>query len=158
MERVRANNRRRALELDLSDGRSLPLPYARLHPPPRPPNRVAEVYVDAELGNEGVTYRLEDGTEGTVHVDAVLEYNRDPAHLRDLLLYRLKLEARERLERARLSRREVIRRLGTSPSQFYRLIDPAESGTSIDRVVELLVVLGCDVELRVEPRGRGGSG
>jgi len=40
---------------------------------------------------------LRDGREGTVHVEDVLEYNQDPDHLRDQLLYRLTLEAQKRI-------------------------------------------------------------
>lgn len=33
------------------------------------------MFVDPELGREAITYRLESGREGSVHIDAVLEYN-----------------------------------------------------------------------------------
>jgi hypothetical protein len=50
-----------------------------------------------------------------------------------------------------LSRREIIRRLGTSPAQFYRLLDPTNYGKSIDALLSLLQVLDCEVELVVKP-------
>jgi len=127
------------------------MPYARLPLQPVPGNRVAEVYADAEIGHMGFTYVLEDGTEDTIPVDAVLEYNRDPAYLRDLLVHRLTVQAVERLEASGLSHREVIRRLGTSASQFYRLLDPTNTSKTIDAMVELLTALGCRVEVRVDP-------
>ena len=40
---------------------------------------------------------LRSGREGSVHVEQVLEYNRDPGHLRDQLLYALTLEARPKM-------------------------------------------------------------
>jgi len=150
IEGVAANNHRRAFEVALSDGRTFAMPYARLEDRPKTSNRVAEVYADPELGHEGFTYVLEDGTEATVPVDAVLDYNRDPGYLRDLLVYRLTLEARRRVESTSLSHREIIRRLGTSPAQFYRLLDTTYYGKTIDRLVELLAVLGCGVEVVVE--------
>jgi hypothetical protein len=84
---------------------------------------VARVYVDAELGREGFTYELRSGRTGTVHAEQILEYNQDPSYLRDLLLYRLTLEAQKRLKASPLSKREIIRRLGTSAAQLYRLLD-----------------------------------
>ena len=33
-------------------------------------DRIAEVFVDPELGREGFTYRLSSGDEGSVHIDA----------------------------------------------------------------------------------------
>jgi len=79
--------------------------------------------VDDEVGGEGFTYRLASGLEGSVHIEQVLEYNEDPSYMRDLLVYRLTLEAQRRVSESSLSKREIIRRLGTSPAQFYRLLD-----------------------------------
>ena len=51
-----------------------------------------------------------------------------------------------------LSKREIIRCLGTSPSQFYRLIDPANYQKTIDQMLALLNVLGCEVEFTVRKK------
>ena len=108
--------------------------------------------VDAEIGREGFSYALASGKEGTVHIDRVLEYNQDPEFLRDRLLYRLTLEAQRRVARSRLSRREIIRRLGTSATQFYRLLDQTNYHKSIDQLLSLLHVLDCDVDLVVRAK------
>ncbi len=75
---VVANNRKRAFEVRLRS-RSLLLPYAKVDPRPSAGDRITEVFVDPELGREAFTYRLDSGIEGSVHVDAVLEYNEDPS-------------------------------------------------------------------------------
>jgi hypothetical protein len=121
-------------------------------PKPVPDDRIADVFVDKELGNEGVTYVLESGAEGTVHVEQVLEYNEDPSYLRDLLLYKLTLEAQQRVEESPLSKREIIRRLGTSATQFYRLLDQTNTRKSLGQLLSLLHVLDCDVDLVVRDR------
>ncbi len=72
--------------------------------------------------------------------------------LRDLLLYKLTLEAQQRVRNSSLSRREIIRRLGTSATQFYRLLDQKNYRKSIDQLLSLLRVLECDVELVVKDR------
>jgi len=87
-----------------------------------------------------------------VHIDHVLEYNEDPEYMRNLMLYKLTLEAQRRLEQSSLSRREIIRRLGTSATQFYRLLDQTNYQKSIDQMLSLLRVLDCDVELVVRER------
>jgi hypothetical protein len=61
---------------------------------------VAEAFADEDLGREGFTYRLADGREDTIHLDAVLEYNRDPSYLSDLLVHRLTVEAKRARGRA----------------------------------------------------------
>jgi hypothetical protein len=147
---VRANSRARAFEVETPRG-ILRFPYAKADPVPAPRDPVAQVRIDEELGREALTYTLASGREGSVHIEQVLDYNRDPAYLRDQLLYRLTLEAERRLALSPLSRREIIRRLGTSPAQFYRLLDPTNYRKSVDAVLELLQVLECDVDLVVRP-------
>ena len=148
---VSANNRRKAFEVRTSS-QAFSYPYAKAAPRPTPADGVAEVAVDADLGREGFTYRLESGRTGTVHIEQVLEYNQDPNYLRDLLLYKLTLEAQRRVESSPLSKREIIRRLGTSAAQFYRLLDQTNYRKSIDQVLLLLHVLECDVDLVVRAK------
>lgn len=148
---VTLNNRRKAFEVK-TPARSLVFPYVKADPQPKANDPVVRVAVDRELGQEGFTYLLASGQEGTVHVDQVLEYNQDPGHLRDLLLYRLTVEAQKRVNESALSKREIIRRLGTSATQFYRLLDQTNYRKSVDQLLSLLRVLDCDVDLIVRAR------
>lgn len=147
----RVNNRKKAFEVR-TYGRVYDFPFAKCDPPPTSADPVIDATVDLELGREGFVYTLASGAEGTVHVEQVLEYNQDPRYMRDQLLYRLTLEVRERVDRSSLSKREMIRRLGTSATQFYRLLDPTNYRKSVDQLLRLLHVLDCDVELVVRPR------
>jgi len=110
------------------------------------------VKVDKELGREGFVYTLASGQEGTVHVEQVLEYNQDPGYLRELLLYKLTLEAQKRVEDSGLSKREIVRRLGTSAAQLYRVLDQTNYRKSVDQVLNLLHVLDCEVDLVVRAK------
>ena len=148
---VTFNNRKKGFEVRTSKT-AFWFPYARLENRPAPNDPVVRAVVDAELGREGFTYALSSGKEGTVHVDQVLEYNQDPHYLRDQLLCRLTLEAQKRVARSRLSRREIIRRLGTSAAQFYRLLDQTNYRKSIDQLLSLLHVLDCEVDLVVRAK------
>jgi hypothetical protein len=103
-------------------------------------------------GREAFTYVLRSGRTGTVHVEQVLEYNQDPTYLRDLLLYRLTLEAQKRVAESPLSKREIVRRLGTSAAQLYRLLDQKNYRKSVDKLLALLQVLNCDVDLVVRTK------
>ena len=148
---VQPNNRRRLFEIR-TRARDFVFPYAQSDPQPNPEDPVREVFVDTELGREAFTYRLASGAEGSVHIDAVLEYNRDPAYLADLSLYRLSVQARELFDQSGLSAREVARRLGTSPTQLYRLLDPTNYTKSLRQLLALLNVLGYDVDVSVTAR------
>ncbi|NIM02199.1 MAG: XRE family transcriptional regulator [Acidobacteria bacterium] len=145
------NNRKKAFEVKTSTG-VLPYPFAKLEKPPRRHDKIERVYVDKELAKEAFTYVLESGVEDSVHIEQVLEYNQDPTYLRELLLYKLTLEAQRRVEKSDLSKREIIRRLGTSAAQFYRLLDQTNYRKSVDRLLELLHVLDCDVDLVVREK------
>ena len=148
---VTANNRKRAFEVKTRRGQ-WPFPYSKAEPAPTPSDPLVELYIDPELGREGFTYLLASGAEGSVHIDHVLDYNEEPGYMRDLLLYNLTVEALERIEASPLSKREIIRRLGTSPAQFYRLLDTTNYRKSVDKMLALLQVLDCEVEVIVRAK------
>lgn len=153
IKRVTANNRKKAFEVETA-AEVYAFPYALLRIQPDAGNRVEDAFPDPDLGSEGFTYRLADGREDTVHLDAILEYNRDPDYLKDLLLHRLTLEAQKAVDSTDLSKREIIRTLGTSASQFYRLLDPTNRKKSVGQMLALLHLLGREVDVVISPTRR----
>ena len=153
---VTHNNRKKAFAVKTSS-KTFQLPFAKVAPRPSAADPIARLFVDKELGREGFTYVLESGKEGTVHIEQVLEYNQDPGHLRDALLYKLMLEAQKRVEASPLSMREISRRLGTSATQLYRLLDQTNYRKSVDQLLSLLHVLDCDVALLVRAKTASGK-
>ena len=153
---VTHNNRRKAFLVKASN-KSFWLPYSKVHPQPTGNDPIVRVVVDKELGGEGFGYVLESGNEGTVHNEQVLEYNQDAHYLRDALLYKLTVEVQKRVHASPLSKREIIRRLRTSATQFYRLLDQTNYRKSIDQLLALLHVLDCDVELLVRTKPTSGK-
>ena len=151
IKHVASNDREQTFAVTISNKRYL-FPYAKLAIPPSQENPVKTVFADSELGNEAFTYELESGEQGTVHLDHVLEYNQDPRYLRDLLLYKLTVTAQERVKQSSFSKRELIRRMKTSPTQFYRLLDQTNYQKTIDQLMKLLHVLDCEVDLVVKPK------
>ena len=127
-------------------------PYAKTTPHPNTNNRIEAVFVDKELANEAITYVLQSGEEGSIHIEQVLEYNEDPAYLADLLTYKLTLEAQQRIGSCGLSRRQIAKRLNTSLPQLYRLLDPANTSKSMNQLVTLLHVLNCNVDMVVKEK------
>ena len=151
IKQVRRNNRRKAFEV-VTRRQTYLFPYAKLAVQPSETDRIADLVVDTDFGNEAFTYRLESGREGTVHIDHVLEYNQDPHVLRDLLLYKLTLEVQQRVAASPLSKRELIRRLGTSATQFYRLLDQTNYKKSVGQLLSLLAILDCEIDLVVREK------
>ena len=148
---VSFNNRRKGFEVK-TWSKTYWYPYARLEVQPGREDPIARVFVEEELGREGFSYVLESGREGTVHVEQVLAYNQDPSYLRDMLVYRLTIEAQRQVAASPLSKREIIRRLGTSATQFYRVLDQANYKKSVDQILKLLNVLECDVDIVVRAK------
>ena len=68
------------------------------------------------------------------------------------MLYKLTLEVQKRIDDSALRKREIIRRLGTSASQFYRLLDQTNYKKSLGQLLALLDVLDCDVDIIVRDR------
>ena len=153
IRRVRVNNRKKSFEIDTKKG-AFSLPFSRLRLVPTSKNRVKEIYVDREVANRGITYVLESGKEDTVHLDAFLDYNRDPDFMREVALFKLTVKANEIMEKSKLAKREVSRKLRTSPSQIYRLLDTTNTKKTIDQMVKLLAALNYQIDFKVNPEPR----
>lgn len=152
IRRVVINQRKAQLEIVVANGTVYPLPFSQLSPRPTSANRIREAHPDKELAKEALTYVLQSGAEGSVHLDSVLEYNQDPHYMSELLLHQLTVQARNRIEQSGLSRREIARRLGTSLPQLYRLLDSTNTTKSLNQMISLLHVLGCEVSVVVKRR------
>ena len=146
---IKTNNHKKAFAVHTYK-KAFDFPFAKLELQPTAENKIVDVYVDSELGNEAFTYVLSSGDEDSIHIERVLEYNQDPAYMRDLILYKLTVETRKLVNASKLSKRELIRRLGTSPAQFYRILDEENYRKSIDQVFGLLSVLDCRIEIHIE--------
>lgn len=148
---VKHNSRKRTFEIRTST-KNLVFPFSKAEPAPSLADPVKDAFVDAEAGREAFTYVLASGRTGTVHVEQVLEYNQDPSYLKNLLLYKLTLEAQRRIARSPVSKREIVRRLGTSAAQLYRLLDQTNYRKSVDQLLALLQVLDCEIDLVVRTK------
>jgi hypothetical protein len=149
---VTSNNRRNEFAVVVRSGTTYTFPYSEADPCPNSDDRLVDVFVDKELGNEAFTYILESGEEGSIHIEQILEYNEDPMYLAELLMYKLTLEAQEGIEGSGLSMRQIAKRLKTSVPQLYRLLDPVNTRKSMSQLVALLHVLNCDVDLVVKKK------
>ena len=149
---VKTNNRTREFLVTNFSGNEYSFPYFKAKPKPTATDPVEAVIIDKELGKEAITYHLKSGSQGSVHIEQILEYNEDPKYLADLLTYKLSLEAKQRIEHSDLSRRQLAKRLKTSVPQLYRLLDPSNTTKSMSQLVALLYILNCDVDLVVRKR------
>ena len=150
IKRVIANNRKKAFEIQTSTKKSFEFPYSQLKAPPSLRDPLTDLYPDPEVAFDGFTYRLRSGKEDTILLDRIQEYAKDPDYVRLYLLAKLTMQALKRIKELQISKREVIRRMGTTPTQFYRLIDPKNDSKTLDQMVRLLSALDCRVNLVIE--------
>ncbi|MBF0103820.1 MAG: hypothetical protein HQM16_00710 [Deltaproteobacteria bacterium] len=150
---VKINNRKKCLIIKTASG-ELCLSYARLE---ERPTSILNAFVDKELGCRAVTYLYGAQKEGSVHVDAFLEYNQDPEHTKRLMLYKITLLAQKAIKLSHLTKREVARNMGTSPAQLYRLLDASNYSKTIDQMFKLMSCLGYKLDVVCEQKNKSGS-
>lgn len=149
IKKVSINRHKKCFEISTSRA-TYHFPFSKLMEDVGPGNTVVEAYVDPELANECITYFLEDGTEGALHLDSVLEVNEDPEYMKNLLVYNMTVRAIECVKQSGLSKREISRRLKTSPAQLYRLLDTANYSKSINQLLKLFHICGAKVDFIVK--------
>lgn len=149
---VSINNRKKCIEIETAKG-SYSLPFSRLRLIPTFSNKIANIFVDPELARECITYTLESGVEDSVPLDAFLDYNREPEYMRKATLHNLTIQALELADNSKLSKREIARKLKTSPAQLYRLLDTANYAKTIDTMLKLISSLGYDFEIKLKKAG-----
>ncbi len=149
--RVLPNNRKRSFLVECGKG-MLEFPFSCLDLIPSQEDPVVEVFVDSELADRGFTYRLQSGKEASIMLDQVLYQNQDGDFIRELTLHNLTVKALRIVEQERIPKRQLARRLKTSPRQLYRLLDTAFYGKTIDQMLKLLTALGYNVEFNLKKR------
>ena len=144
---VVANNRKRAFDITVQPKANFEFPFSKLSLIPTIKNPIVHVAPDSELGFTGFTFTLKDGAEDIVLMDQVLEYAQDPEFQRKALLFKMTMEAKTRIDQLKVKKRELIRRMNTTPTQFYRLLDQTNTHKTIDQMVKLLNALDCSVDV-----------
>lgn len=153
IRKVRIDNRRKLIEVDTRKG-TFALPFTRLELIPTRENPVTDIYVDKELGKQGVTYVLQSGDEATLHLDAFLDYNHEPDFMRNLALVDLTIQCLEIVKKSRLSKRQIAGKLKTSAAQLEELLDTTNYNKTIDQMVKLVAGLNHWVDFHIIPCDR----
>lgn len=153
IKEVIINNRKKSFEITVGQKKPvLEFPFARLRTKPKGGNNLIKAIADPELGCQAITYTLSNGSEDVLTLDEILSYNNDPEYRRQMHLYELTLKAHKILEQSKLSHRAVIRRMKSSPTQFYRLLDTTHYSKTLDQMICLLEALDYDVDFRIHKK------
>lgn len=85
----------------------------------------------------------------SIHLDAFLDYNKDPDFMIAAALYQFSVIAMDLMKKSSLSKQEVSRSLKTSTSQLSRLLDPSNKSKSVGQMFRLMSVLGYRVDWQI---------
>ncbi len=143
-EAIKPNYRKGVLEITLRERRKLTrytLPFAALNGTRvSAKNRFASIDIDQELGRQGATFVMTDGTRGDLPADFVLYYC-DPTYDWSPV-NQLKRVLREKLDESRLSVRVLADALNTSPSQVVRLLEENRGSKQLLQLFKLAELAG----------------
>jgi hypothetical protein len=151
---VKPNYRKNVLEITLRERRKLTkysLPFAvfkgyKIHGK----NRFASIAIDPELGNQGVSFALEDGSKGDFPADFVLyhcapTYDWSPVN-------QLKRALKGKLDIANLSVRVLADALHTSPSQVVRLLQENTGSKQLAQLFKLADIAGYEIQFHLKKK------
>jgi hypothetical protein len=151
---IKPNYRKNVLEITLQEGRrtkkySLPFTVFRdkkIHSK----NRFSSIAIDRELGNQAVSFALEDGSKGDFPADFVL-YHCDPTYDWSPI-NQLKRALRDKLGTSKLSVRVIADALNTSPSQVVRLLQENKGSKQLTQLLQLAELAGYEIEFNLKKK------
>ncbi len=136
-KKVELDNKKRVFHLEYTSGLKVECPYSALGIK----GKVMEAAPDAEVGQHSFYFILENGKKEFVPFDQPLHIVQNPEYIKQNTLYEVTKQINEFVERGKVSKRELARRLGTSLSQLSRLLDTTNYKKELSRLIELAAML-----------------
>lgn len=151
---IKPNYRKNVFEITLQEGKKTSkysLPFAVFRGKKiGTDNRVTSVVIEKELGDQGVTFQLEDGATHDFPADFVLYYC-DPTYDWSPL-NQLKKALKDKLSSSHLSVRVLADALNTSPSQVVRLLEENNVSKQLLQLFQLAQLAGYQIEFNLKKR------
>ncbi len=135
--KIEFDNKKRVFLVEYTTGFTAECPYSALGIR----NKVVEAAPDAEVGRHSFYFILDNGKKEFVPFDQPLHIAQHPEYVKQNTLYEVTKQLNEFIERERVSKRELARRLGTSMSQLSRLLDTTNYKKELSRLIELAAML-----------------
>lgn len=153
-KQIKPNYQKNVLEIILQEGRKIKkyyLPFAVFRDASiSRKNRFASIAIDRELGSQGVSFTLEDGTKGDFPADLVLYYCEPTYDWSSI--NQLKRALKNQLGKSKLSVRVVADALNTSPSQVMRLLQENKISKQIAQLFRLAELAGYQIEFSLKKK------
>ena len=134
---VELDNKKKVFHLKYTSGLEVECPYSALGIR----HKVVEAAADSEAGQHSFYFILENGKKDFVPFDQPLHIAQNPEYVKEQTLYEVTKQLNEFIKKAKVPKRELARRLGTSLSQLARLLDTTNYKKELSRLIELAAML-----------------
>jgi hypothetical protein len=156
-KQVKPNYKKGVLDIALVEGRKVKnyrLPFAVFrNKKVSSKNRFASITIDRELGNQAVSFVLDDGSKGDFPADFVLYYCDPSYHWSPI--NQLKRALKDKLGSSQLSLRVLADAMNTSPSQVVRLLEENKASKQINQLFHLAELAGYKIEFTLKKKKAG---
>ncbi len=155
-KQIKPNYRKKGFEITLKEGKHLndyllPFTVFKEHSIGTQ-NRVVNIKVEKDLGLQGASIELENGSSFDFPTDLVL-YHCDPSY--DWApINQLKKVLRDELAVQQLSLRVIAAALQTSPTQVSRLLEENKASKQLLQLLQLAELAGYSVEFRLKEKDK----
>ncbi len=136
-KKVQFDNKKKVFHLEYTSGLKIECPYSALGIQ----GKVTQAAPDNEVGGHSFYFVLNNGKKDFVPFDQPLHIVQHPEYVRRHTLYEVTKQLNQFIEREKVSKRELARRLGTSLSQLARLLDTTNYKKELSRLIELAAML-----------------
>ena len=136
-KKVELDNKKRVFHLEYTTGLKVECPYSALGIR----GKVVEAAPDSEVGRHSFYFLLDNGKKEFVPFDQPLHIIQHPEYIKQQTLYEVTKRLNEFIEKEKISKRELCRRLNTSLSQLSRLLDTTNYKKELSRLIELAAIL-----------------
>ena len=136
-KKIKFDNKKRVFHLEYTSGLKVECPYSALGIR----GKVIEASPDAEVGRYSFYFILENGKKEFVPFDQPLHIAQNPEYVKQRTLFEITKQLNRFIEREKVPKRELARRLGTSMSQLSRLLDTTNYKKELSRLIELAAML-----------------
>lgn len=136
-KKVAFDNKKRVFILEYTSGLKVDCPYSCLGIK----GKIIEAGSDVEVGHHSFYFVTENGKKDFVPYDQPLHIVQNPEYVKHQTLYEVTKQLNGLIEKAKVPKRELARRLGTSLSQLARLLDATNYKKELSRLIELAVML-----------------
>ena len=137
LKRAECDNKKKVFHLEYTSGLKIECPYSSLGIK----TKIIEAGPDDDDGHHSFYFIPDHGKKNFVPFDQPLHIVQNPEYIKQQTLYEVTKQLNVFIEKEKVSKRELARRLSTSMSQIIRLLDTTNYKKELSRLIEIAAML-----------------